>query len=155
MNLLLRMAARLEQLLVRAAVLLVGAVLVSQWFLAAAPWQRWWTFANPLDGPPQAQLAWAGVTPLQVSVEVMGGMPAPGAFLLVNGRRAGDFGRGTVTVDVAPGDRLAVDATHSPYPVRFRVVRTAPGIARPPAGLVVRAGPRVVPLGIVEWRRSR
>lgn len=60
----------------------------------------------------------------------------PGAKLLVDGKPVGDFGTGSVSVDLRPGQVLAVDGAAYPEALGFRVVE-ATGLAAPSAGTSV------------------
>lgn len=76
------------------------------------------------------------VTPMRVQVMSVTRRNLPGAKLLVDGKPVGDFGTGSVTVDLRPGQVLAVDGAAYPEALGFRVVE-ATGLAAPSAGTSV------------------
>lgn len=61
---------------------------------------------------------------------------APGVRLLVDGKPAGDFAAGSVSVAVKPGQVLSVDGSEAAEPLTFRVVEVA-GLASPELGTAV------------------
>lgn len=61
---------------------------------------------------------------------------APGVRLLVDGKPAGDFANGSVTVGVKPGQVLSIDGSRMNEPLTFRVVEVA-GLASPTLGASV------------------
>lgn len=71
--------------------------------------------------------------------------PAPRALLLRNGRPVADFRRRTVTVDVEPGDLLAIDGRAYPRRLEFLITFAGPELARP------RPGERVETVGDVAF----
>lgn len=87
----------------------------------------------------------------RVVVDRVGGA-APRALLLVDDHPAGDFSTGSVTVDVAPGQLLAIDGRAYARPLVFRVAYAGPDLASPSAGARVATLGDIVLVGRVTPR---
>lgn len=150
----LRLAAVVERVLVRLAVLGLIALVVGQ-AVIADPAGRWlWTFVDPLEAAPEAVPVTSAPAPLDLTLGIEGGEAAPGVAVLVNGRPAAVFAGPSVTVRVSPGDEVAVDARCCRRDLWVRVLDAGPGLVRPAVGLRIRPGGGIAALGRVEWRRS-
>lgn len=97
------------------------------------------------SGPAVPATAAAG--PGQVTVTLLGRPAAPGVRLLVGGQPAAEFTAGQVTVQVWPGQALAVDARAVADPLTFRVVAVR-GLSAPALGsqVVTRGNVQVIGL---------
>lgn len=72
------------------------------------------------------------------------------AFLLINGHRAGDFSEGKLTVAVASGDVLEIDAEHYMHPVQFRIEKVSSGIKYPSPGQMISTDSSIAMIGKTE-----
>ncbi len=86
---------------------------------------------------------------LVVRVDLLSRPSAPRAVLLRDAVPVARFSGGSVTVAVAPGDLLEVDATSYPQPLTFEVVE-AKGLSEPAPGARVTTRGDIVPLGRVR-----
>lgn len=154
MDRLLRLLAAGERLLVRLALLSLALLAVAQ---AVTVWSegRWsWAFLDPGQGLPPSLPATAAPARLAVTLALDGPEAFPDLAVLVNGHRVASFARRWVTVEVLPGDLLAVDARCCGGPLVVRVAGASRAVVRPAAGdrFPLRGG-RIVPLGRVVVSR--
>lgn len=155
------MADRLEGFLFRLVVILLVILAVGQTLLSEDSTRVFLSYADRLEGLPLETVEpWGDETPAapapkpapsggNLSVALINRPAAPQAFLLVNGRRVGDFRGGKVEVAVQPGDFVAVDVTAYAEILGFRVVDVGGRILRPAQGLEVYAAGAVESLGPV------
>ncbi len=158
MDFFLRLARRLESGLTWVAVVCLTGLALSQGWLADGATRRWLAFMDPADGPlPDAVPVSASPTDastarLEVIIRVEGRERAPGAVVMVNGRRKAAFEGKVAVIPVGPGDRLSIDARGYREPLAFRIVRVSPGIMRPAGGQRVTTTAGVADLGSVLLR---
>lgn len=151
----LRLASRVEAWLMRVAVLCFALLVVSQGWLADGDTRRRFLYGDPSDAyapwiaGDKAIPATAQPGRLEVAVTLVGRRSAPGAVIMVNGRRSTAFEREVAVVEVKPGDRLWIDARGYHESLVFRVVRVTPGLASPPPGLVAHTEGGLADLGRV------
>lgn len=74
----------------------------------------------------------------------------PDIFVLVNGKRQGDFAAGEVNLAVYDGDYLEVDASRRPTPVRFVVRLPDGGLDSPLDGTVLEGAGGIIAVGKVK-----
>lgn len=74
------------------------------------------------------------------------------AYLLVNGRRQGDFAAGELSLTVYDGDYLEIDAGQRTTPVRLIVRQPDGGLDTPVDGSVIE-GVGLIPVGKVNLKR--
>lgn len=87
--------------------------------------------------------------PMRIRVVLRTRRSAPMARLLVDGKAAGDFREGSVTVDVKHGQVLVVDGSAYKEPLTFRVVEQA-GLESPVLGSQVSTRGDQQQLGVVR-----
>lgn len=85
-----------------------------------------------------------------ITVETIDYTSLEQAFLLINGRRAGDFSEGKLTVAVVSGDVLEIDAAQYLHPVQFRIEKVSSSIKYPLQGQVVNTDRSTVMIGKTE-----
>lgn len=113
-----------------------------------AAWSR--TVSDQTVQPVQAvQAVSTTAAPMRLRVVLATRRSAPEARLLVNGKAAGDFRTGSVTVDVAPGQVLVIDGSAYPEALTFRVVERT-GLDSPALGAVVTTRGDQQRLGVVR-----
>lgn len=112
-------------------------------------WSR--TVSDQTVQPVQAvqAVSTTAALPMRLRVVLATRRSAPGARLLVNGKAAGDFRTGSVTVDVAPGQVLVIDGSAYPEALTFRVVERT-GLDSPALGAVVTTRGDQQRLGVVR-----
>jgi hypothetical protein len=101
------------------------------------------------DEPEAAVAASTAPAEMTVTVFLVTRPSAPAVKLLVGGRPAGDFARGTVTARVEPGQTVAVDATAVAEKLTFRVIGSK-GLASPALGAEVTTEGSRQSLGMVR-----
>lgn len=157
------LAERVEQLLLRAAVVCLLLLVVGQVLLATDA-RTLISYVYRLEGvaydpeelvEPQAvgalYLGPAGEPVRTVTLVLVDRPTAPGVRLLLNGYAVADFSQPSVTVVVYPGDELVLDGRGEPAPVRVRVVDSSDLVAPAEGTELVVRGDRVS-LGRVRTR---
>lgn len=107
--------------------------------------------ASDRNPPAEVVTATAASPPGRLTVALISQPSAPRVRILVNGKQVGDFGDGSVTVHVTPGQELALDASDHPGAATFRVVEVQ-GLVTPALGTEWTARQEVTSLGIVRSR---
>lgn len=159
-------AERVEQWLLRAAILCLLVLVVGQVLLTTDA-RTLMSYVYRLEGvaydpralvEPEAvgalYLGPAGEPVRTVTLVLVNRPAAPGLRLLLNGYAVADFSHPTVTVVVHPGDELTLDGRADPESARVRVVDAA-DLAAPPEGAEFEVRGDVRSLGEVRARQAR
>ncbi|MGE5590883.1 MAG: hypothetical protein ACM3ZA_09760 [Bacillota bacterium] len=147
-----------EQLLLRLVVLgLVALVLVQLWQRGAiSQWLQLSQFeGNALTREQQRLASGAGVPataaePLTLTVTLVNADTAPDVRLLVDGREAGRFTSGTLTVAAPAGARLTLEPGGDARLLSFRITALSDRSRQPRLGTQVTTRGTAVELGRVE-----
>ncbi len=89
-----------------------------------------------------------------VTLELKNFTSLPRALVLVNHEPRAAFGRRYVTVPVAQGDLVEVDASFYSHPVVVKVLDVSRGVVSPPAGRTIKVNGTVTAVGRVRLTSS-
>jgi len=126
---------RLEHWLMRVVILCAVMMVTVQWF-AYDPAVR---VISKVDDDLRGN-AGSSLTSLDhlVTFQLLDYSTLPRAAVLVNGEKRGSFQYRYVTVPVADGDELAIDAAFYEQPVSFKIIETYGNVRWPESGMIVK-----------------
>ena len=89
-----------------------------------------------------------------IAIKMIKAADNPTVFVMVNGKKVADFGKGDSKITVYDGDYVEIDATTLSGPVQFVIKVPDNGLSSPQDGLVVEGSKMVFPVGKIKFKNE-
>jgi len=160
-------AERVERSLIRFVILLSIVVVVSQGLLSHEKLRLFLSYPDQLEGTAFKEEAKTAFSPAAsekpagekqsreglLAITCVTGPRYPQVKILINGKVAGDLGRGSIALPVREGDLVEIDGTGYQAVLTFRLTGVSDNISEPRVGTEVVTHQSIERLGRVTLRK--
>jgi len=164
---------RVEDVLMRLIIICIAALLLSQILLLKEGTRLYLSKVDKMEGEDlTSTMPLYADTPLQITEEttvfkdyqnllrksevivirMIKNSNNPNVFIMVNGKKIADFGKGDSKLTVYDGDYVEIDATALSWADQFVIKVPQNGLLSPQDGLVVEGAKTIIPVGKIKFK---